>query len=169
MAALDKSSVREEVGHLKAQFEALSAQGKLSGESKVLFTSLLLIVELILSIFLERQTPKTSRNSSLPSSQSEDDQSALSPAGSHGKGKRLHDAGGTQRSVRETVTLSTVERCPVCGQALDKVPCTHHERRTRIDIVFEKVVEHVDAEIKCGQFPHFSPLCKQMDSSPKHG
>ncbi|MDP1951088.1 MAG: hypothetical protein Q8K59_08365 [Nitrosomonas sp.] len=24
-----------------------------------------------------------------------------------------------------------------------------HERRTRIDIVFEKVIDHVDAEIKC--------------------
>jgi len=40
--------------------------------------------------------------------------------------------------------------------------CTGHERRTKIDIVFEKVVEHVDAEIKTcpqctaevkGQFP----------------
>jgi len=32
--------------------------------------------------------------------------------------------------------------------AANDVPCTHHERRTKIDIVFEKVVEHVDAEVK---------------------
>ena len=28
------------------------------------------------------------------------------------------------------------------------MPCQGYERRTRIDIVFEKVVSHVDAEIK---------------------
>ncbi len=45
-------------------------------------------------------------------------------------------------------------------------PCQGHERRTKVDIVFEKVVEHVDAEIKdcpeCdaqvkGQFPGDMP------------
>ena len=36
----------------------------------------------------------------------------------------------------------------MCGEVLTGVPGTHHERRTKIDIVFEKVVEHVDAEIK---------------------
>jgi transposase len=35
----------------------------------------------------------------------------------------------------------------VCGTNLEQVACTH-ERRTKIDIVFEKVVEHIDAEIK---------------------
>lgn len=56
MATIDKSSVREEVTNLKAQFEQLGAEGKMSSEAKVLFSSLLLIVDLILSIFLERQT-----------------------------------------------------------------------------------------------------------------
>ena len=78
MASVDKSSVREEVDHLKAQFEQLSTEGKLSSEAKVLFSSLLLIVDLILSIFLERQTRKTSHNSSLPSSQTEEDNSSVS-------------------------------------------------------------------------------------------
>jgi len=45
---------------------------------------------------------------------------------------------------------------------LTDVPYTHHERRTKIDIVFEEVVEHIDAEVKLcltckaavkGQFP----------------
>lgn len=28
------------------------------------------------------------------------------------------------------------------------MPCLHTERRSKIDIVFEKVVEHIDAEVK---------------------
>ena len=36
----------------------------------------------------------------------------------------------------------------ICGEDLTDTPCLHHERRTKIDIVFEKVVEHVDAELK---------------------
>jgi len=46
------------------------------------------------------------------------------------------------------VTLSKALTCDVCGEDLTDVPCSHVERRTKIDIVFEKVVEHVDAEIK---------------------
>lgn len=148
MATLDKSSVREEIDHLKAQFEQLSADGKLSGEAKVLFSSLLLIVDLILSIFLERQTRKTSRNSSLPPSQTDEDESSLPLPGSKGKGKRLRGDTADNRSVRETVTIAQVDHCDVCGEPLTEVPCIHLERRTKIDIVFEKVIEHVDAEVK---------------------
>lgn len=148
MATLDKSSVREEIDHLKAQFEQLSADGKLSGEAKVLFSSLLLIVDLILSIFLERQTRKTSRNSSLPPSQTDEDESSLPLPGSKGKGKHLRGDAADNRSVRETVTVAQVDHCDVCGEPLTTVPCTHLERRTKIDIVFEKVIEHVDAEVK---------------------
>jgi hypothetical protein len=31
---------------------------------------------------------------------------------------------------------------------LTKEPCSHYERRTKIDIIFEKTIEHVDAEVK---------------------
>ena len=44
--------------------------------------------------------------------------------------------------------MSRVETCDTCGEDLAKVTCDHYERRTKIDIIFEKVVEHVDAEIK---------------------
>jgi hypothetical protein len=43
--------------------------------------------------------------------------------------------------------VASVDYCEVCDANLEQVACTH-ERRTKIDIVFEKVVEHVDAEIK---------------------
>ena len=58
MASLDKTSVRAEVSRLKADFEQLCAEGKITSESKSLMLSMFLIVELILSIFLEKTTKK---------------------------------------------------------------------------------------------------------------
>lgn len=148
MASIDKTSVRDEVGRLKADFDALCGEGKVSGEIRVLMNSMLMIIELMLSIFLERKTKKDSTNSSKPPSQTEKDESALTHQGSNGKGKKEngHMAGNTR--VNQTVTLAEVRLCDVCGEDLSEAPCSHHERRTKIDIVFEKVVEHVDAQIK---------------------
>ena len=62
--------------------------------------------------------------------------------------------------------MLTVDACERCGEDLTDAACTGHERRTLIDIVFEKVVRHVDAQIKhCARchtetrarFPHEMP------------
>ena len=62
--------------------------------------------------------------------------------------------------------MLTVDACQRCGEDLTDAACTGRERRTLIDIVFEKVVRHVDAQIKhCARchtetracFPHQMP------------
>ena len=147
MATLDKTSVRDEVERLKSNFEQLTRDGKVSPETQTLFTSLFLIVELILSIFLERQTRKTNKNSSIPSSQTDKDETASTS--SQSSTTRRHTPGTvTNHRCLENLTVATVETCDACGSSLIAVACSGHERRTKIDIVFEKVVEHVDAEIK---------------------
>jgi len=50
---------------------------------------------------------------------------------------------------------------------LTDVPCTHHERRTKIDILFEKVIEHVDAEVK--QCPNCQATVKGRFPPDLHG
>jgi hypothetical protein len=167
MASLDKSSVRTEFGRLKADFEKLCAEGKITCESQAIMNSLFLMVELILAIFLERTTKKDSTNSSKPSSQTGKDESALSHSGSNSKGKPENKATAQNSRTVETVTLSKVETCDVCGEDLTGVPCTHHERRTKIDIVFEKVVEHVDAEVK--QCPTCQATVKGLFPTDLHG
>jgi transposase len=162
MASLDKSSVRQEVSRLKTEFQRLVAEGHLSQEVQAMMASLLMMVDLILAVFLEKNTTKTSAKSSKPPSQTAKDDSALGRPGHHGKAKRTdEDAVHNTRTV-ETVTVTPVEICDHCGESLIASPCIGHERRTRVDIVFEKVVEHVDAEMKqcptCnhtvkGQFP----------------
>ena len=162
MANIDKLSVRNEVSRLKADFERLCTEGKITSETKVLMNSMFMIVELILSIFLEKTTKKDSKNSSKPSSQTGKDESSLNHQGSNSKGKNENNAIAKNTRVKEKVTLSKVRTCDVCGEDLNDTPCIQHERRTKIDVIFEKVVEHIDAEIKqcptCdstvkGQFP----------------
>jgi len=53
MASIDKTSVRNEVSRLKADFEKLCADGKTSNEIKVIMNSMFMIIELMLSIFLD--------------------------------------------------------------------------------------------------------------------
>jgi transposase len=147
MATINKKSIREEVDRLKNEFELLCSEGKVSSEIRVLMNSMLVVIELILSIFLEKKTRKDSKNSSLPSSQTSKDETSLSKTESKGKGKEVSGKVGNSRT-KETVTVAKATTCDTCGDVLDDVPCQGHERRTKIDSVFEKVVEHVDAEIK---------------------
>jgi hypothetical protein len=147
MATVNKESLREEFGALKAEFERLSAGGKMAVESRALFKAMLMLFEVLMAVFMERRTAKDNSNSSLPSSQTAKDDTATR-SGAKGKGKAHNDAlCGNTRTV-ETVQVAEVTQCGTCGEDLSDTPCRGHERRTRIDIIFEKVVSHVDAQIK---------------------
>lgn len=104
---LDKASVRTEDSRLKADFEKLCAEGKITSESQAIMNSLLMVVELIPAIFLERTTKKDTTNSSKPSSQTGKDESALSHSGSNGKGKPENKAAAQNR---RTVLGQTVRQ-----------------------------------------------------------
>lgn len=148
MASVNKQSVRDEVQKVKAEFDRLSQTGSMSAEVKTLMSTLLLIVELMLSIFLEKRTKKDSNNASIPPSQTDKDDTSTSDSGTHGKGKTEDQAPPRNARTVETVTVLPVNHCQQCGEDLQDVAANDHERRTLIDIVFEKVVDHADAEIK---------------------
>lgn len=167
MANIDKKSVREEVDKVKAEFVCLCDAGKVSDEVRVLMNSMFMIMTLILSIFLERKTKKNSQNSSLPPSQTDKDDTALDPKGSHEKGKTEKHTKADNVKVTETVTLSEVHSCTVCGEDLQGTPAEEHERRTKIDIIFEKVIDHVDAEVK--HCPSCNTLNKGTFPADRHG
>ena len=54
MASIDKTSVRAEVNRLKSDFEQLCADGKITNEIKAIMSSMLMILELMLSFLNER-------------------------------------------------------------------------------------------------------------------
>lgn len=160
MASVNKQSLREEFDALKGRFETLCTGGQMTGESRALFQAMLMLLELLMAVFMEKHTTKDSTNSSKPTSQTPKDETAISRAGSHGKGKPLDQARSANTRTVETVQLTELTVCEHCGEDLRKVWCRGHERRTRIDIVFEKVVTHIDAEIKrC-------PQCREQTRAP---
>jgi len=148
MSSVNRQSLREEFDTLKVRFEHLCAEGKMSTETRTLFQSMLMLFELLMAVFMERHTTKDSKNSSKPSSRTAKDDTAVTHPGAKGKGKVENNVrSGNTRTV-ETVQVDKVHVCETCGEDLSNTPCQGHERRTKIDIIFEKVVSHVDAEIK---------------------
>jgi transposase len=148
VASVNKQSLREEFEALKGRFGQLSTDGKISAESRALIEALLMLLRMLMAVFMEKNTPKNSTNSSKSSSRTPKDETALTHAGTHSKGKAYDETRSTNTRTVESVEVSKASFCEECGEDLQKAPCQERERRTLIDIVFEKVVTHVDAEIK---------------------
>lgn len=147
MSFVDKTSLRDEFNSLKQQFEDLKGRGEVGKDSLFLMQSLFTLFEILISIFMEKKTKKTSKNSSIPPSQSDKDNTSTNKQ-SHSKGKPPKS--GQLPSVKTTVEIerSEVNFCTHCGEDLSDIPSKGHERRTLIDIFFEKKIIHIDAEIK---------------------
>ena len=62
-----------------------------------------------MAVFMEKHTPKSSANSSLPASQSPNDETARTRPGAKGKGPSLNDARCANTRTRESVRVLTVE------------------------------------------------------------
>jgi transposase len=148
MASIDKQSIREEFESVKAEFKRLSAKGNLPQEYHALFNAMFMLFGIVISIFMERTTKKNNRNSSIPSSQTEKDESSKGVSGSKSKGLEENTYQSRNTRTVTTVEILAVNNCEYCGEDLSGVSAKDHERRTKIDIVFEKNVTHVDAEIK---------------------
>ncbi len=148
MPRVNTISMREELERLQQEFERLSAAGKVRDEMKVLVQGMFVLFEVMVAVFLEKTTKKSTKTSSIPSSQTDKDESALDRQGSNRRGRKETQIEVSSSRTTESVQVSQVEFCSVCGEDLEDTPCDGYERRTKIDIVFEKVVEHVDAEIK---------------------
>jgi len=156
MASVNTTSIREEITQIKHQLDEQVRAGKVAEETRLLFSTLLMIVDMLVAIFLEKSTRKTSKNSSKPSSQTDQDNSASTSGKSSSKRTENHESFVNSRTV-ESEQIAPVRSCDHCGENLCKIEVEDYERRTRIDIVFEKRVEHVDAEIK------HCPLCQSLN------
>ena len=67
MSTLNHQSVREEAKRIKSEFERLSANKKIDAEISILFSGMLMLINLLIAIFLEKTTKKNNKNSSKPS------------------------------------------------------------------------------------------------------
>ena len=114
MATFNKQSVREEFDKIKASFDTQINSGKVPAETAALFNALIMLVGIILSIFMEKATKKTSLNSSIPPSQTGPDETAV------GKGKKGSANGEAKVTTigNTPVTLLDVVACKNCGNDL---------------------------------------------------
>ena len=133
---MNKSSLRAEFDALKARFESLCVEGKMSADSRALFDALLMLFELLMAVFMEKHTPKGSANSSLPASQSPNDDTARTGPGAKGKGPSYNDARCANTRTRESIRVLAVDACGRCGEDLTDTACLGHERRTSILRIF---------------------------------
>jgi transposase len=156
MPSVNKQSLRQEFDQLKDKFDHLSNEGKITPEVGTLFQAMIMLFELLIAVLMEKKTKKNNRNSSKPSSQTGKDKTSTQ-YGTNGKGKEQNGVLSENTRTVETTQVAKVKNCEFCGEALDDTPATGHERRTKIDIIFEKVVSHVDAEIKV------CPRCKMQN------
>ena len=149
MATVNKASLRTEFDALKARFESLCAEGKMPPESRALVDALLMLFELLMAVFMEKHTPKSPANSGLPPSQSPNDATARTRPGAKGKGPSYNEARCANTRTREQRQGAQPSmRAGAVAKTSPTPPALGHERRTLIDIVFEKVVRHADAQIK---------------------
>uniref|UniRef100_UPI003AF77AE6 hypothetical protein n=1 Tax=Thiolapillus sp. TaxID=2017437 RepID=UPI003AF77AE6 len=138
MATVNKQSLREAFDALKGEFERLCASGKMTADSRALFQAMLMLFEVLRVVFMEKRTPKNSTNSSKPSSQTPKDDTATTHPGANSKGNQHNGIRCANTRTIETVQTSPITPCETCGEDLSKTPCQKFERRTRIDIIFEK-------------------------------
>ena len=162
MGSVNCASLRDEFDACKADIASLRKEGKITKEVGVVLTGLCGLVEILIAVFLE----KTSKNSSIPPSQSDKDETRKSS-------KKNRDTSAAENSMTgenfETTTveeISTVEVCDSCGADLSDIEPSAREQRVLRDIKFTVVEVKVDAEIKdcpeCrartkGRFPENMP------------
>ncbi|MBF0299925.1 MAG: hypothetical protein HQK51_14460 [Oligoflexia bacterium] len=110
MTELKKKSLRENFNLLKNDYNKISKNQKVSPELIAIINSLLMLLELIIAIFMEKKIKKTSSNSHKPSSQTEKDQTSTQP-GSKGKGKGLNNLMSDNSKTNSAPAFDIKEDC----------------------------------------------------------
>lgn len=162
MARVNTQSLRTQFDQIKDNVGQLRDEGKLSLEVLALMQSMIMLFEIMVAAFLEKSVKKNPKNSSIPSSQVEKDNSATQP-GAKGKGRTQNSCSAS--NFREVVTKEVIKvsHCVTCGVDLSERDADDVEQRIKIDIIFEKRVHKVTAEIKC------CPQCDAVTKAPFPG
>ena len=121
--ALDRHSLREDFDAYQKTFERLRKEGEMSPAAIALVRRHApVLMKLMIALFLEKTTKKTNRNSGLPSSQVDKDETSKERSGSTGKGPgQEKTATDNTRFVTVDDTV-TVEACEHCGEDLTSTP-----------------------------------------------
>ena len=166
MGSVNSASLRDEFDAYKADIASLRKEGKITKEVGVVLTGLCSLVEVLIAVFLEKTTKKTSKNSSIPPSQTGKDETKKSPRKNCDTSAARNSMTGENFETTTVEEISTVGVCDSCGTDLSDIEPSAREQRVLRDIKFTVVEVKVDAEIKdcpeCrartkGRFPENMP------------
>ena len=151
---MSKQSLRNEIDKLQTESHKILSNKSLPKETKFFIHSMLTILTVVVTLFLEKKTRKNSSNSGLPPSQD---------FGSNGNRNKERNQTNERPqaprldNVRDTESSETVTptECSGCGTDLKGAPVVDTEERKEIDIVYERHEHTVIVESKecpdCGQ------------------
>ena len=143
--SIDKTSIRQQFDSIKDDFNQLSQSGKISDDVSLLFKNMFILFEIMIAVFMEKNTKKNKNNSGIPPSQSDPDETS-SDTSERNSNKKRESKKNSFDNRTETITVEVIEPeyCKQCETDLSDTPESSRERRTLIDIVFEKTTSHVE-------------------------
>ena len=166
MPTVNSASLRDEFYAYKADIASLRKESKITKEFDVILTGLCCLVAIMIAIFLEKTTKKTSKNSSIPPSQTGKDETRKSPGKNRDTSAARNSMTGENFETTTVEEISTVEACDSCGTDLSDIEASAREQRVLLDIKFTVKKLKVVADIKdcpeCrartkGRFPENMP------------
>lgn len=142
---MSKQSIRDQIQQAKDDLNNALGAGS-TPELKAAIKSLLIVVDILVSLFLEKKIRKNSSNSGLPPSKD--------PASKNDRNKPTNKErsklGEQIDNTREVQTKEIVgpDYCNNCDSDLKNVKVSDSEDRKKIDIVYEVITHTVTAEVK---------------------
>lgn len=150
---MSKESIRKRIEDAKKDAAKVIAKGNLPEEATLLIKSNVEIMDIVLTVLLEKKTRKNSSNSGLPPSHdftSNGNRNKKDDVKKKEVGEQLENS----RTKKVEKTLSPDE-CSNCGKGLDDIESIKEDKRKLIDIVYEIQETEVTAETKqcpdCGE------------------
>lgn len=142
---MKKESIRKRIEEARANVEKAFAEDEASPSIRTAVESILLILDVVVAVLLEKKTRKNSSNSGLPPSRNggPNGNRNTSQGDRSKKGEQIENT----RKVETTETVSPGD-CSKCGADLRCVEISKTEDRKKIDIIYEITEHTVTSEVK---------------------
>ena len=132
---MSKISIRKQIEEIKKRSDEVISKGNHSNEIILLINSMLTILDVVVTVLLEKKVRKNSSNSGLPPSQgfgSNGNRNKKNDQDQGQKGERL----GNSRTSKEEILLAS-DKCSNCKADLKDAKIIKNDERKKIDIIYE--------------------------------
>ena len=166
MATVNTASLRNEFETCKTDIDSLRKEGEITEKADKAITDLCDMMAVMIAVFLEKTTKKTSKNFRIPPSQTGKDETRKSPRKNPDTSKEENSKTGGNFKTVTVEEVSAVETCNSCGIDLSDVDPSAREERVLYDIEYTvkklKVIEEIKDCPEChartkGPFPENMP------------